>query len=389
MYSLLSLPIVLVLRTLVRPIIRVRFTWINESRIGLLARDIHLNHLRSLEWTANRHRRDLVIYVVGGRKSANAFLSKMWKRNLRLIDGTFGQSLFYVARKIPGMTFSTVPDDWDFTNLQKRYSMQPTFSQSELCEGENFLKSVNCNSDNKFVCLLVRDNAYIKARFPSKLDSYTSYRNTNIDTYVSAAEALANMGYLVFRMGAAANLPLISSHPKIIDYATNGMRSEFLDVFLSANCAFFISTGTGLDEVAKIFQRQISYVNFLPIFENLTYGNLLMYPKLLRDKKTDKLLTFRDIVDRNLHQAMDTKLYDEANLRIIDLSPEEILAVSIETANRTDGTWRASPDYLKSVERLKTIYRTTPKLFHNQTPVPSIAGSLASCFLEKYPNFLD
>ena len=71
------------------------------------------------------------------------------------------------------------------------------------------------------------------------------YRDSEISTYVEAAEVLAEMGYTVFRMGALVKETLVSKHPRVIDYATNGMRTEFLDVFLGAYCAFCISTGSG------------------------------------------------------------------------------------------------------------------------------------------------
>lgn len=70
--------------------------------------------------------------------------------------------------------------------------------------------------------------------------SYHNYRDSDVSTYIKAAEAIAEMGYTVFRMGALVKEPLVSKHPKVIDYATNGMRTEFLDIFL-VHTALFVS----------------------------------------------------------------------------------------------------------------------------------------------------
>ena len=43
-------------------------------------------------------------------------------------------------------------------------------------------------------------------------------------------------------MGESVQKPLSTNNPMIIDYATNGMRTDFLDIFRSS-LLFCISTG--------------------------------------------------------------------------------------------------------------------------------------------------
>lgn len=158
------------------------------------------------------------------------------------------------------MTLNTehVPD---FDGLLTKYSILPKFTPSELKDSNNFLESVGCVGNKQFACLLFRDNAYIRNRFPNEFDGYTSYRNSNSSTYIKAAEALGELGFHVFRMGTHSENALKSNSPNVIDYARNRMRSEFLDIFLSSHCTFFMSTGSGLDKVAKIFRRLLTYLN--------------------------------------------------------------------------------------------------------------------------------
>ena len=365
--------------------------------MGPLARDRRLNLIRSMEWQKAHRRLDVIVFVVRGKKTANEFLSMMWRRQLYVVSGNFGESILYAASKIPGMTFETQHDYFDFSGehdgwilsgLRSELSYSLKFTDSELNEGQKFLDSVIYGDDKKFVCLLVRDAGHIAKTFPNSNNSYTSYRNSKIETYTLAAEALADMGYTVFRVGLDVEKPLISTHPKVVDYATNGMRSAFLDIFLSAHCKLFISTGTGLDEVPKIFNRQITYLNFLPIFEILTYQDVLIFPKMLCDVKTNRLLTFREIINRNLYFACGTDQYSQSGVSVIDLTSADILAVALESAKRAEGTYAPKSNYADAAAKLENIYRSSPNLPLNANDF-KIAGKLADSFLEKYPNFLD
>ena len=41
----------------------------------------------------------------------------------------------------------------------------------------------------------------------------------------------------MLRMGAVVETPLASNHARVINYATNGMRSEFLDIYIAGHLA--------------------------------------------------------------------------------------------------------------------------------------------------------
>ena len=75
----------------------------------------------------------------------------------------------------------------------------------------------------KWVCLIVRDGAYLA--HPYFL--YHRHRDTKIGSYGQAALALAERGYYVIRMGAAVVERFHVKSERIIDYAINGMRSDF------------------------------------------------------------------------------------------------------------------------------------------------------------------
>ena len=110
------------------------------------------------------------------------------------------------------------------------------------------------NQDTSFVCLFVRDSAYLAELYKDSYN-YHNYRNTDIQNYALVAYELAERGFYVIRMGEIVNKALMVDHTKVIDYAWNGMRSDFMDIYLSAKCDFAISTGTGMCEVSRNFRR--------------------------------------------------------------------------------------------------------------------------------------
>ena len=102
---------------------------------------------------------------------------------------------------------------------------------------------------------------------------------------------LAERGYMVFRMGKIVEKPFNLDHPLILDYANSTYRSDFLDIWLLANCFFCISTGVGLEEVARIFRKPIVNVNYLPLSNFVSYSQCISVPKHLVWKDTKKKLT--------------------------------------------------------------------------------------------------
>ena len=195
----------------------------------------------------------------------------MWSRNFHLQTGDWGWLLNDISKRLKSTDCYQESTDLDKEGRLINFPPSLNFSEFEIAIGEKFLHKNNISSREKFVCLNVRDSSFLAESenlgwSKSRDWSYHNHRDSDIDTYVAAAETLAEKGYTVFRMGAIVEKPLISNHPRVIDYATNGMRTEFLDIFLGAHCTFCVSTGSGWDCVPQIFRRPSLYVNLVPIF---------------------------------------------------------------------------------------------------------------------------
>ena len=86
------------------------------------------------------------------------------------------------------------------------------FSHNEENEAKQFLNNLGIGDSEKFVCLIVRDSEYLSTFYPKWDWTYHGYRDTSINIYREAIEALANQGYWIFRMGKKVKKPLSFKH---------------------------------------------------------------------------------------------------------------------------------------------------------------------------------
>jgi len=391
-------PIALVLVEILKILSKFRVVRIHEvcnSRIGHFATNTELSVLAARNAEKALRRRPLNFYCFQSLKSSNLFLEKMWRRQMFCLTGALAYAILDIAKRVekPQIYFeSTVIDEHGLLIEKKLPTLE--FLNSEISTGQKFLSDCGTDRENRFVCLNVRDKTFLEKSEPIAWNrnrdwSYHDYRDSDIKTYVAAAEALAEMGYTVFRMGAIVKEPLISKHPRVIDYATNGMRTEFLDIFLGAHCAFAVSTGSGWDEVPQIFRRPVSYFNLLPLVGNSFQSRAITYfPKILLDSDSSEVLTLQQLIERGAATPLNTQAYKDAGVVIRDLSSEELVDAVTEMAQRVEGTFVETPEQKEMQAKAKHILSTHPKLQPTPNYYP-IRAQFASCFLSRYPNFLD
>ena len=393
----LYLPIALIFvggLVLISKFVPVNIHRIYNSRIGHFATNTEISTTRAKEKEDRLGRRTINLYCFESLESANSFLETLWKRTLTCLTGNFGWAVLDIARRVKNQDFFIETEVIDREGYLDRSPPTLKFNDAELKTGEIFLQSIGLDKDSKFVCLNVRDDSFLAKAKPigwhSNRDwSYHNYRDSDIKTYVAAAETLAEMGYTVFRMGAIVKEPLISTHPRIVDYATNGMRTEFLDIFLGAHCTFAISVGSGWDSVPTIFRRPLIFVNHLPIFNSAGVTlPIVILPKILLDSQTECNLSLNALIDREIADQFTSKTYEDLEVAIRDLSSEELVEAVTEMAQRVEGKFVETPEQKEMQAKLKHILSTHPKLQPSPNYYP-IRAQFASCFLSRYPNFLD
>ena len=375
-------------------VIQVNIHPIANSRIGHFATNTELAILKIKDRKNRSNKREINLFCATSPKSCNAALEKMWSRDINLQTGNWGWLLNDISKHLKSTDFYQESTNLDREGRLIDFPPSLNFSEIEMAVGDAFLSKNNVSNRKEFVCLNVRDGSYLASSgnlgwSESRDWSYHNYRDSDINTYVAAAEVLAEMGYTVFRMGAIVEKPLVSNHPQVFDYATNGMRTEFLDIFLGAHCTFCVSTGSGWDSIPQIFRRPSLYVNLVPIFaHSCVVRDLLVYPKIIQDKVTKNDLGLIEIIDRKIIGSLFSAEYSDANVAIRDIGPDELVAAVKEMAQRVEGTFVETPEQKQMQEKLRDIFSTHPKLQPTPNYYP-IRAEFASCFSSKYPNFLD
>ena len=368
------------------PLVLIQIQKVHDWRIGHFTTDTELTRLSTITHNESSRRKIVKIYYFGSATSSNQFLSEFWQRRLRSVSGHWGWLLHEFSSRISKMNTTSFSSNIDSLGLLSHSSTPNFFLKHELQLGDKFINEFCENG--KYICLNVRDSKYL-TQIRKRNSNDHDYRDSDIQTYVAAAEALADMGYTVFRMGAIVKEPLITKHPRVIDYATNGMRNEFLDIYLGAHCTFAVSVGSGWDGVPTIFRRPIIWVNHLPIFDpsGVTHPHLI-YPKILLDSISAYQPKLLELIDRQITDQFSTQAYMDAGVTIRDLSSEELVDAVTEMAARVEGTFIETQEQIKMQAKLKHILSTHPKLQPSPDYYP-IRAKFASCFLSRYPNFLD
>jgi len=347
-------------------IIRIRFIKLFSSRIGhysinteFILCGIDLN-------VENNKRCKTIFYTLPDEPICNDQLHQMWKRTIPIFHSSYvATEIDKLLQKWGGKKYENEPlkkifepdgdgrDRWNLLGKVKKCHL--SFTTQEEKHGKVLLEELGVPAEAPFVCLLVRDASYLSNYMPSADWSYHNFRDADINNYQLAAEYLADQGYYVIRMGKIVKKPFQCNHPKIIDYATSKLRSDFMDIYLSAHCYFYLTTCSGLDSVARVFRKPLLVTNLVLADFDIWHPWDLFIPKKIMDIQNDKILNIQEM--NQLYFEMKSKkkipqLMQARNLQYIDNSPEEIKAVTEEMLARLTGNYLGSEEE----EKLQKVF---------------------------------
>ena len=363
-----ALAVIVIVRGL-KPIVWIRFGPLASDRIGhftcntelyLCERDADMHPKRAL---------DLLFYNQRVRV-CNQQMMKMWDRTIKVSD--FARYIHMFNYLVPGYRNHLIPtSDRDINGLARKTRPHLTFTSDEDSIGKKYLISRGLDDDDKFICLYARDIYYLDSRFPQRSREqwrYHDYRNVDINNYVQAAVELTRRGYFVFRMGIDVKEHLKSDNPMIIDYASNGDRTEFLDIYLFGKCYFVLGSGGGPMGISAVFRRPIASVDYIPLeYWHVGWGiNDIQIPKKLWLKEKKRFLTFREIIDVGAGRFLHSQQYEQLGIEVIENTPEEVTALAIEMDERLKGTWQPHEDDEVLQRRLWEVLTTADAVNANQ-----------------------
>jgi putative glycosyltransferase (TIGR04372 family) len=340
-----AVPVALLLRAL-RPLILVRVGGLISHRIGHFAIN---TELYLCERGAGLHaRRTFDVFTLYRLEPVcNQQLRRMWGRVLRIWPGA--SIVDRVSRLLPGWRAHVVPrgSDRDRRGLLERFPAHLRFTPEEEERGRAGLREMGIADGAPFVCFHARDAAYLEATLPrgrAGAWSYHGHRDSSIQKSVPAMEELARRGHVALRMGAVVKESLATDHPRIVDYGWK-WRTDFLDVYLSARCRFFVATSAGIGAVAAIFRVPIAFVNYIPLEVVQTWGahDLAIFKKLwIRGER--RFMTCREMLATGASRFERAGQYEALGVEPVEHTPEEITALVVEMDERLSGTWKESAE---------------------------------------------
>ena len=201
--------------------------------------------------------------------------------------------------------------------------------------------------------------------------------------YIKAAELLTRENYFVFRVGKGVSGKIETINNKIIDYSNTEDRNDFLDIFLSANCSFFLDSCTGMSTVANVYRVPLVFVNFAPMEYVYSWNsNIISICKKYWLKEEKRFMTFREIFVSGAGKFLLTEEYEKLGIELIENTPDEILDVSMEMHHRLNNTWETTEED----EELQ-------KMFWDHFPKSELHGGvharIGSKFLRENKKLLD
>ena len=196
------------------------------------------------------------------RKTCNTELERLWRKKLIVLPRILVRPVCLLVRffELTHLHCGSEFEDRDSLNLFDIYEPSLKFSEEQILYAEREKELLGIPKGKKFVCLIVRDEKFLETIYknPDKNElSKHKFRNTNLENYISACEYLTSKGYYVLRMGVHVKDKINTDNKMIIDYAylQKNKRTEFMDIYLGANCEFCISTMLGFDAIPYIFRK--------------------------------------------------------------------------------------------------------------------------------------
>lgn len=330
--TILSPFFVLIIR-LISPVFLIRFQHIRVNRIGHLSIDVEL-YLCENDKGINIPKQKYIDIFFYDRKISNKVLFKKWKKLIIILPYYFVKPIVdlnnfisFDSHKYLIKPYEKFHNNHEIYHLLEETKIHLTFDDIETKVYDDFLRKCGLLKESKFVCLVVRDSAYLN----SSGSKYHAHRNCNIDNFIYVSEKLTKLGYFVFRMGAIVNKKMKTKNPKIIDYATNGMRTELLDLYLCSKCDFCISTSLGLDSLTDLFRKPLLITNFVPIgklrFERKKVITIFKHHFSNLQNQNISMMQIKELNLQNSFKKID---FDREGIKLIENTEEEIYQSALD-----------------------------------------------------------
>lgn len=352
-----------------------------------------IDYLIKLALLKERDPKDIILYLPPAARPANSFLLDQWRpyiqfvtdpRKLPLpvqhieyreldfyvpdIDGCAGQYMWEVAA--------------DTNRRWAAQSRNPLLDlQADLKErGRRALSSVGVPLDAWFVGLHVRE-----AGFHSHHRELHNVNNAKIVDYMPAVEEIIKRGGWIIRLGDPTMTPL-PPMPNVLDYCHSSIRSDWMDVFLSASCRFFLGSASGLCYVPQAYGVPCVLANWWSPAQRPWHVQDVFIPKRLI--RNGKALSLEETLQEPFGYCNSLSyLKEEQNVVVVDNQPEDVRDAVVEMLDRLDGIPNYDANDLTMRDRAESIYVSTAERLYNSKGGFG-AAAITRDFLRRNPDFL-
>ena len=379
-----------------RPFVLIRVGFLHSDRIGHFAANHEIFLCEDEVRISKGGKQSVDLYYMGRIPVCNEQLATMWKRKLRVWNSLLLRPISLIFRSTNLLASHVCGDmpsgDRDVNNILDRTTPHLEFTSAEEMKGLELLRQFGVPSGAEYVCFIVRDSGYLKTLY-GDLGDYHSFRNADINNFMLAAEELTKFGVYVFRMGSVVEKQFISDNPMIIDYASNELRSDFMDIFLGATCLFCLTTSTGFDAVPLAFRRPLAIVDYVPAGYLPTWGKQhVVLTKHHVSESTGNELTLSQILDSEVAHALSSNDFIQAGIRLVENSAIEVANVCIEMYQRLKGHWIDEDEDMARQRQFQEQFTNRRACMTHPVAVVQMHGKIeatfSSEFLRRNPSYI-
>ena len=378
---LLALPVVFIFY-LLRKYVVVEFVLPNVTLFGHLALEPEkvLSNIASHGSRSVGEPKRILIWSLGkSREQVNKALVKIWRRELFVLPSAIVDAMHRASKWLPNFEMRVLQFDKLHENDHVLDSCEShlKFKSSEVKIGVKYLRDVGIEPEKPYICLIVREAAW--APPTTGPSSSGTLRSRSFEDFLLAAEALADLGVAVVKLGAAGTFKTAGT--KIIDYANSKDKSEFLDVYLPAHAKCVVSTMSGPDAVALVGRVPVLYVDIAQYSLCFAGTRLVTWvPARLISQKSGRAMSLSETFESGAGRFLGSSAFEQAGIKIEQSSPEQIRDYCLDF-------YQSLTNQKLDYGPIQNLYREKFHTFLSKNSVAKLApfnSSLSPLFLEKY-----
>jgi putative glycosyltransferase (TIGR04372 family) len=338
-----------------------RFRLLDQFWAGNFGHSAVIDYVVKLGILEGRSRNDTIFFVPPQAAIANRCLVEQWHPHLRLIE--CAEDLPFRADAVNALRFDylgprlddgSTPFYWELAakTYRRWYAEKrpPLLAlPSDIGErGRRTLRSKGVPDDAWFVGMHVREAG-------SKRHHKVLHQVLNADvmSFLPAIGEITKRGGWVIRMGdpSMVRLPPI---PNVVDYCHSDVRSDWMDVFITARCRFFLGTSSGPAYLPPLYGIPSVLTNWWPPAQRPWHPMDIFMPKMVRRKDNGEALTLSETLAEP-YSYCHSLTYLEQGLQVYieDTDAEDIRAAVAEMFDRLEGSVRDDAEGVALRDRVR------------------------------------